>query len=154
MAALADKIRADLKDAMRARDAVRLRTLRLVQAALKDREIAEREGGEATLTEGEERAVIQKQAKQRRDSIAQYEAAERDDLAQGERDELAVLEEYLPEQLSDEDLRAEVAAVVEETGAASMKDMGKVMGLSMQRLKGRADGKRVQQAVRTALAGA
>jgi uncharacterized protein YqeY len=148
---LSDTIKADLKEAMRAKDKVRLRTLRMVQAALKDREIAEREGGEATLTEEQQVAVVQKQAKQRRDSIAQYEQAGRDDLAEAEREELAILTDYLPKQLTDDELRAEVEAIVADTGATSMKDMGKVMGRAMGALRGRADGKRVQAAVRSVL---
>ena len=144
---LKEQLARDLQDAMRARDEVRLRTLRLVQAALTQKE---KEAGQPTSDE-DALAVVQKQIKQRRESIAQFEAAGREDLARKERDELAVLEAYQPAQLSDEDVQAEVQRVLEETGAESMRDMGRVMGVAMGRLHGRADGRRVQAAVRELL---
>lgn len=141
---LTEKLAEDLKAALRARDEVRLRTIRSLRAALAEREIAERQGGTATLDAAQEEAVLQKQAKQRRDAIAQFEAAGRDDLAARERDELAVLEAYLPAQLDDTALRAVLREVIAATGAASPRDMGRVMGAAMPRLRGRADGRRIQ----------
>ncbi|RMH54807.1 MAG: GatB/YqeY domain-containing protein [Bacteroidetes bacterium] len=154
MATLADQLTADLKDAMRAKDPVRLRTIRSLRAALKEKEIEMRQGGVATLTEEDSLAVVQKQAKQRRDAIEQYEAAGREDLAQKEREELAVIESYLPKQLSDDEIRTVVDGIIASTGATSMSDMGKVMGPAMQQLRGRADGRRVQEIVRARLSGA
>lgn len=148
---LKEKLSDDLKEAMRAKDAVGLRTIRSLRAALLEKEIEERTGGEARLTEAQELAVVQKQAKQRRDAIAQYEAAGREDLAAKEREELALIETYLPEQLDDAAIRKVVQEIVAAAGATSMRDMGKVMGPAMQRLKGRADGKRINEIVRELL---
>ena len=148
---LKEKLAEDLKAAMRAKDAVRLRTIRSLRAALMEREIAERQGGEATLTEEQELAVVQKQAKQRRDALEQYEQAGREDLAAKEREELEVLKEYLPRQLGEDEVRAVVARIVAETGAASPRDMGKVMGLAMKELRGKADGRMVQAVARELL---
>ena len=136
---LNDQLGDDLKQAMKARDAVRLRTIRSLRAAIKDKEIAERRGGEAQLSEEVYLAVLQKQAKQRRDSIEQFEQAGRDDLVATEREELAVIESYLPQQLGDDEIRSVVEEIVATTGASSMSDIGKVMGAAMQQLRGRAD---------------
>ncbi len=148
---LKDQLAEDLKAAMRARDDVRRRTLRSLRAALTEAEIAKRTSGTAALDEQEEQVVLQKQAKQRRDAIEQYEEAGREDLAAKERAELEVIEEYLPEKLSDEELRETLQAIIEEVDASSMRDMGKVMGAAMSRLRGRAEGRRVQQHVREML---
>lgn len=145
------RIHADLKDAMRARDDVRRRTLRSLRAALQTAEIDQREQQDDELSEEQVLVVLRKQAKQRRDAMAQYEEAGRDDLAAREREELAIVEEYLPQPLTDAELRAELQAVVDEVGATSMQDMGRVMGAAMGRLRGRADGRRVQQQVRALL---
>lgn len=142
---LKDRLSADLKEAMRARDEVRLRTIRSLRAALMEREISLREGGEAQLTEEEEISVVQKQAKQRRDSIEQYEKAGRGDLKEKEEAELALIETYLPRQLDDDEIRKVLHEVIAATGAASPRDMGKVMGAAMERVRGVADGRRVQQ---------
>jgi len=144
---LKDRIADDLKDAMRARDDVRRRTLRSIRSALMTKEIDEREGGEGTLNEKQELAVLQKEAKQRRESLEQFEAAGREDLAQKEREELDVIEEYLPSQLSEDELRNEVQSIIEDVGASSMADMGAVMGRAMGALRGRADGNRVREIV-------
>jgi len=153
MAEIKDTLMADLKDAMRAKDQVKLRTIRSLKSAIMEREIAMRTGGEAELTKAQEVEVLQKQAKRRRDAIEQYDAAGREDLASKEREELVVIEAYLPEQLTDEKIRSVVDAIVAEVGATSMKQMGAVMGKAMQAMKGQADGKRVQVAVRAALTG-
>ena len=150
---LKNRITDDLKDAMRAKDKARLRTLRSLRSALMEKEIGEREGGEGTLADEQELQVVRKQAKQRRESIEQYEDAGRDDLAQKEREELDVLDEYLPRQLSESEIEDVVDEIIEETGASSMADMGSVMGPAMQRLRGRADGEQVQQVARRKLSG-
>lgn len=148
---LVDQLTEDLKQAMKAKDAVRLRTVRSLRAAIKDKEIAERHGGEAQLSEEQVLAVLQKQAKQRRDALAQYEEAGRDDLAAIERDELEIIDSYLPKQLGDDEIRRVVQEIVATTGASSMRDMGKVMGAVMQHLKGRADGRRINEIARELL---
>ena len=150
---LKEKLQEDIKDAMRARDEVRLRTVRSLRAALLEQEIELRTGGSATLTGEQELAVVLKQAKQRRDAADQYRGAGRDDLVRKEEEELLVIEEYLPKQMSDDELGDIIREVVEAVGAESMRDMGKVMGAAMPRVKGLADGKRVQAAVRAALGG-
>lgn len=142
---LKDRLAEDLKDAMRAKDEVRLRTIRSLRAALMDKEIGLRKGGEGSLTDEQETAVLQKQAKQRRDAIEQYDDAGREDLSRKEQEELEVIEEYLPRQLSDDEVRSIVQGVIEATGAQSRADMGQVMGASMQKLRGRAEGRKVQQ---------
>ena len=151
MTMLKDRLNEDLKAAMRAKDDVRLRTIRSIRAALMEREIEQRQGGTATLTEEQEMAVLQKQAKQRRDAIEQVAAAGREDLAAREREELAVIEAYLPQQLADDEIRSVVREVAAAAGASSMREMGKVMGPAMERLRGRADGRRVQEIVREVL---
>lgn len=150
---LKEQLQNDLKDAMRARDEVRLRTIRSLRAALLEREIAEREGGTATLSDEQELAVVQKQAKQRRDAIEQFEAASRTDLAIKERDELAIIELYLPKQLDDAAIRRVVQEAIAQTGAASMQDIGKVMGAVIPHLRGKADGRRINEIVREQLTG-
>ncbi len=148
---ISEKLQQDLKDAMRSKDAVRLRTIRSLRAAIMQKEIDSRTDGAGELPYEEALAVIQKQAKQRRDAIQQYEAAARDDLKQIEVDELVVIESYLPKQLSEDEIRSAVETIISDTAAKGMKDMGRVMGAAMQQLKGQADGKIVQQVVRTAL---
>lgn len=146
---LVDKINTDLKDAMRSKDKVRLRTLRSLRAALKNEEIEHREGGtETTLSEEDELTVLRKQVSQREDSIEQYQEAGRDDLVEKEKEELAVLEEYMPEKISDEELEEILRGIIEEVGADSMSDMGPVMGRAMSELRGRVDGSRVQEMVK------
>ena len=144
---LKDTLTADLKDAMREKDKVRLSAIRMIRTAITEKEKA----GTGAATEDDVLAIIAKQAKQRRDSIAQFEAAGRDDLAAHEAAELTVIEAYLPAQATDEEIRTVVDAVVARTGATSMKDMGKVMGPAMGQLKGVAEGGRVQAAVKAAL---
>jgi len=148
---LKETLQEDLKAAMRARDDVRLRTVRALRAAIMEKEISERKDGVAELTAEQELGVVQKQAKQRRDSIEQFESAGRKDLADREREELVLIETYLPKQLGDDEIRSVVQELVEQSGATSMRDIGKVMGPAMQQLKGRADGRRVQEAVKAIL---
>lgn len=147
-----DRLKEDLKAAMRAKDKVRLRTLRSLRSALKNKEIDQRqEGTETVLSEQDQLAVLRRQANQRKDSIEQYEEAGREDLVQKEREELAVLEEYMPEQMSDDELRDRLQAIVDDVGASSMGDMGPVMGRAMSELRGRVDGSRVQEMVQQLL---
>lgn len=148
---LTDRLLEDMKAAMRAKDRVRLRTIRSLRAALMQREIEERQGGEATLDEAQVMAVLQKQAKQRRDAIDLFAKGDRQDLVEQEQAELEIIQAYLPEPLTEDELEQIVAAAVTTTGADSIKDMGRVMGQVMPKVKGRADGRKVQQLVRSML---
>jgi uncharacterized protein YqeY len=148
---LVEQLQNDMKKAMKSKDAVRLRTIRSLRSAIMAKEIDMRTDGKASISEEEAMAVLQKQAKQRRDSIEQFIAAGRDDLQAVEEEELVVIESYLPKQLPLDEVRSEVKAVIEAVGASGLQDMGKVMGQAMGRLKGKADGKLVQQAARELL---
>ena len=134
---------------MRAKDAARLSSVRLALAAIKQREVDSR----TELGDAEVVAVLEKMIKQRRESIAQFEQAGRKDLADAEKAELAVLSAYLPQQLGDAELDQAVAAAVAESGAAGVKDMGKVMALLKSRLAGKADMGKVSSLVKTRLSG-
>ncbi|WP_087667925.1 GatB/YqeY domain-containing protein [Caballeronia humi] len=144
---LKDQISDDMKNAMRARETERLGTIRLLLAAIKQREVDER----VTLDDAAVTAVIDKMIKQRKDSISQFQAAGRDDLVAKESAELTVLAAYMPEQLSTEAIAAEVAAAVAATGAAGPQDMGKVMGVLKPKLAGKADMTAVSAQVKAAL---
>ena len=147
-----DRLNEDLKAAMRNKDKVRLRTLRSLRSALKNKEIDQREEGvETVLSEQDQLSVLRKQVNQRKDSIEQYEDAGRDDLVQKEEEELEVLEEYMPAQMDDDELRSHLEGIIEDVGAESMADMGPVMGRAMDALRGRVDGSRVQEMVRELL---
>ena len=145
---LKDRINDDMKAAMRARETERLGTVRLLLAAIKQREVDE----QITLDDAAVTAVVDKMIKQRKDSISQFEAAGRADLVAQESAELAVLAAYMPEQLSDAEIAAEVQAAVAQTGAAGPQDMGKVMGVLKGKLAGRADMTAVSALVKAALA--
>ena len=144
------RILEDVKDAMRAREKARLATLRMVTAAIKQREVDRRT---ASLDDASVAAVLEKMLKQRRESANQYESAGRDDLATAEREEIAVIETYMPRALDPAEIEAMIAAAVEEAAAATMKDMGRVMGLLKPRMQGRADMGAVSAAVRARLSG-
>ena len=144
MPSLRERLRDDLKDAMRARDAVRRDTIRLVEAALKNAEIEKRG---AQLSDQDVQAILQRQVKQRHDSIEQYEQVNRSDLADAERAELAVIEAYLPQQMSREAIEAAARAAIEQLGASGPGDRGKVMGKLMPQLRGQADGATVNAVV-------
>lgn len=145
---LKDQIIADLTAAMKAKDADTLSTLRMVKANLMNRQIEK--GGE--LTDDEVTKALQSLVKQRRDSIEQYETAGRAELAAKEASEIAVIEKYLPQAASAEEIDAAVAAAISETGASSMKDMGLVMKAAMAKLAGKmADGKAVNETVKARL---
>jgi uncharacterized protein len=150
---LKTKITDDIKAAMKAKDKVRLAAIRSIKKVILEQEVEARVEGRDELTEAEETQLLVQQAKQRRDSIEQYGKAGRADLVEQESQELAIIEEYLPRQLTDDEVAAAIAEIIAEVGAVSAKDMGKVMGPAMQRLKGQADGKKVQALVKEKLAG-
>lgn len=147
---LKDQITEDMKTAMRAKDAGKLATVRLILADIKRKEVDE----QITLDDAQTLAIIEKMIKQRKDSISQFEAGGRQDLADVEKAELAVLVQYMPAGLSDEEIAVEVAAAVASTGAAGPADMGKVMGVLKPKLAGRADMTVVSGLVKKALSGA
>lgn len=148
---LKDRIGEDIKTAMKAKDKVRLETVRSIKKAILEKEVSVRPSGQAELTEAQEMEILVQLAKQRRDSIAQYQQAGRTDLVDQESQELAILEEYLPKQLSDTEVEQAIAEIIAQVGATSAKDMGKVMGPAMQQLKGKADGQKVQAIVKAKL---
>ncbi len=144
---LKEKITEDMKAAMRAKESEKLATIRLLTAAIKQREVDER----IELSDEQVLAVIEKMIKQRKDSITQFEAGGRQDLADIEKAEMAVLSAYMPAQLSDAEVQAEVQAAVAQVGAAGPQDMGKVMGVLKGKLAGRADMTAVSAMVKAAL---
>lgn len=146
---LRQQITEDMKSAMRAGDSRRRDAIRLLQAALKQREVDER----IELDDGAVIAVIEKMLKQRRDSIAQYEAAHRQDLADAEKFEVSVLQGYMPSALSDAEVDAAITEAVSTTGAKGPQDMGKMMAMLKPRLSGRADMSKVSALVKGKLAG-
>lgn len=148
---LTDRISEDIKTAMKAKDKLRLETVRSIKKFIIEKEVSLRPQGQESLTETQEIEVLAQQAKQRRDSIEQYRQAGRDDLADKEAQELAIIEEYLPAQLSDQEIEAVIDEIMAKTGATAAKDMGKVMGPVMQQLKGRADGQKIQALVKAKL---
>jgi uncharacterized protein len=150
---LIEQIGEDIKTAMKAKDKLRLETLRSIKKVLLDKEISVRPTGQTSLTPEQEIEALSQIAKQRRDAIEQYNNVGRPDAAALEASELAIIEEFLPAQVTDAEIAAIVAAIATEVGATSAKDMGKVMGPAMQRLKGQADGKKVQAAVKAQLGG-
>ena len=141
------QITEDMKTAMRAKETARLATIRLLLAAMKQREVDER----IELTDTDVLIIIEKMIKQRKDSITQYEAGGRQDLADVEKSELDILATYMPAALSDAEVQAEVDAAMAETGAAGMQDMGKVVALLKGKLAGRADMGKVSGLVKAAL---
>ena len=146
---LKERVQDDMKAAMRAKDAARLSAIRLLLAALKQKEVDER----LQLADADVLAIIEKMVKQRRESIAQFEKAARQDLADQEKFEIGVLTAYLPQQMSEAEVAQAIAAAVSEAGASGVKDMGKVMALLKPRLAGRADMGRVSALVKTKLGG-
>ena len=144
---LKEQINNDLKTAMKAKDIQKRDALRLLTSAIKQIEVDERK----ELNDADIIAIIQKQVKQRNDSIAQYKEANREDLAQKEQAEIDVYQTYLPQQLSDEQLQEKLKEIIQKLQATSMKDMGKVMGVATKELAGVADGKRINQVVKELL---
>jgi len=151
---LRQRLEADLKTAMLARDRERLSCLRMIKSKMQEKEVALRaeRGKDHQLEDAELLQVITAYAKQRRDSIAGYESGGRTELAEREKAELAMVAEYLPRQLDETQIRELVRAAIEETGASSARDMGRVMKALMPRTQGVADGKLVSQIVRELLA--
>ena len=143
-----EKINADLKTAMKAKDQDTLRTLRAIKSAIL---LAKTDGTGEEMTEEKGIKILQKLVKQRRESLDIYVKQGREDLAAPERAEIAVIEKYLPEAMSDEDVENAVKGIIEQTGASSMKDMGKVMGMATKQLAGQADGKVISGIVRKLL---
>ena len=148
---LKDRISADIKAAMKAKDKVRLETVRGIKKALLEKEVSLRPSGQESLTETQEIELLAQQAKQRRESIEQYRQAKRDDLVEKEAQELSIIETYLPKQLSKSEIEAVIEEIITSVGATSPKDMGKVMGKAMAQLKGQADGRQVQEIVKAKL---
>ena len=149
---LKDTVTEDMKAAMRAKDSARLGTVRLLLAAIKQKEVDERMVLTGTaLSDADVLAIIDKMVKQRRESIELYRKGHREDLAAAEEAELKVLESYLPQALTPEELRARVAEAIQAVGATSVKEMGKVMSALMPQVQGRADCKVVSEMVREAL---
>ena len=144
------KLTSDMKDSMRSGDKIRLNTIRSLRAAVQKAQI---DGGTRDETPTDEfvEQILQKQAKMRREALDQYRKADREDLAAIEEGELVIIEDYLPEQLDDETIRAEVSEIINNAGISSPADFGKAMGLAMKAMKGRADGKRVQAVVKELL---
>lgn len=146
---LKSRLTDDMKTAMKAGEKDRLAVIRLLQAAVKQREVDER----IELDDAQVLAVLEKALKQRRDSVTQYEAAAREDLAAQERYEISVIQAYLPQQMDAAELEAEVAAAIAASGAAGPQDMGKVMGVLKPRIAGRADMGQASALVKRLLAG-
>ncbi|MFH1603926.1 MAG: GatB/YqeY domain-containing protein [Pseudomonadota bacterium] len=144
------KITEDMKAAMRAKDVARLSAIRMLLAAIKQREVDER----IELSDADVLAIIEKMLKQRRDSVTQYEAGNRQDLADVEKFEIGVLSGYMPQQLSEAEITGEVAAAVAAAGAKNMQEMGKVMAVLKTKLAGRADMAKVSAVVKAKLSAA
>ncbi|MBI4471881.1 MAG: GatB/YqeY domain-containing protein [Acidobacteria bacterium] len=145
---LQEKIQAHLSDAMRSKETLRLSVLRMMKAAVKNKEVEKMKA----LDEAETIAVLNSLVKQRRDSVEQFRKGGREELAQKEEAEIKIIEEYLPAAASEEDIRRAIEEAIQETGASSMKDMGKVMKATLSRLAGKtADGSRVSQLVKEKL---
>lgn len=147
---LETKVMDELKVAMKAKDEAALRTLRAIKSAIIIEKTAEGATGE--ITEAQEVKMLQKLAKQRRDSLDIFTKQNREDLAVKEREEIAIIEKFLPEQMSKEDLHKEIKAIIEQVGAKSAADMGKVMGVASKQLAGKIDGKSISDAVKQLLA--
>lgn len=146
--ALIEQLKQEQKSAMKAKDKLRLGTIRLALSAIKQREVDEK----ITLTDDDILAVLTKMVKQRRDSVAQYEEAGRQELADAEQAEIAVLEEFMPQPLTEEEVSALIETAIADSGAAGMQDMGKVMGVLKPQIQGRADMGKVSGLVRAKLA--
>ncbi len=142
-----ERLQQDLKESLKKKDTIRLNTIRSIINAIKNKEIDLRK----EVTEEEIYAILNSLAKQRRESIEQYEKGGRQDLVDQEKRELEIILEYLPEQLSEKEIEKIVKETIEEVGASSMKDLGKVMKAVMPKVKGRADGKKVNEIVRSLL---
>jgi uncharacterized protein len=146
---LEQNIMAEMKDAMKAKNEAALRGLRAIKAAIIIAKTAE--GAHGELQEADEMKLLQKLVKQRKDSLEIFEKQNRPDLAEKEKEEIAVIEKFLPQQMGEEELKAAIAAIIAETGASSAADMGKVMGAANKQLAGKADGKTISGVVKQLL---
>ena len=146
---LEERINADLKAAMKAKDAISLRGIRAIKAAIL---LAKTDGSGKELNEESEIKLLQKLIKQRKDSLEIYEKQNREDLAQTEKEEIGVIEKYLPEKLSPEELTLALQNIIQAVGATSIKDLGKVMGAATKELAGKADGKTISTLLKNLLA--
>ncbi len=153
MTSLRERFTSDLKDAMKAGEKGKVSTIRLIQAALKDKDIEARGAGKGEATADEILALLQKMIKQRQESIAIYDANSRPELAAGERVEVEVISAYLPKQMGEDEVKAAIAAAVSESGAASVKDMGKVIAILRAKYAGQMDFAKASGLVKAALAG-
>jgi uncharacterized protein len=142
------KINNDLKEAMKAKDQIALRGIRAIKSAIL---ILKTDGTGEEVNEEKEIKLLQRLVKQRKESLDIYEKQNREDLAVKEREEIAIIEKYLPAQMGAEELENIIKQIIEQTGAESMKDMGKVMGIASQKLAGKADGKAISTVVKTLL---
>ncbi len=142
-----ERIKQDLKDAMKSKDQVKVRTLRMILTTIRNIEVEKMK----EATDEDVMDALQKEAKKRREAIEQYEKAGRNDLADEERKELSVIEKYLPEQMSEEEIKGLAKEIIEQLGASTVKDLGKIMKKIMPKVKGRADGKLVNRIVRELL---
>lgn len=150
---LRDTVNADLKAALKAQDKRRISTLRLINAAIKDRDIEARGAGRDALSELELQGVLQRMIKQRQESLAIYEQAGRNDLAQQEREEIEIIASYLPKQMSDLEAGAAISAILHEINAQSMKDMGRAMAALRERFAGKMDFAKASAKIKELLAG-
>ncbi|MEI6380752.1 MAG: GatB/YqeY domain-containing protein [Cyanobacteriota bacterium ELA615] len=148
---LKDQIGEDIKAAMKAKDKIRLETVRSIKKVLLEKEVSLRPQGQDSLTAEQEIELLSQQAKQRKDSIEQYQNAGRLDLAEKEAQELAIIQTYLPKQISDQELEVIISEIITTLGASSIKDLGKVIGSAIKQLKGQADGKKIEQIVKAKL---
>jgi hypothetical protein len=146
---LKDQIGEDIKAAMKAKDKIRLETVRSIKKVLLEKEVSLRP--QDSLTAEQEIELLSQQAKQRKDSIEQYQNAGRLDLAEKEAQELAIIQTYLPKQISDQELEVIISEIITTLGASSVKDLGKVIGSAIKQLKGQADGKKIEQIVKAKL---
>ena len=146
-----DRFTTEMKEAMKAGDKRKLGTVRLIQAALKDKDIEARGAGKGQASDEDILALLQKMIKQRQESIAIYDQNNRPELAQAEREEVEVIQSFLPKQMDEAETRAAIEAVIAETGAASMKDMGKVVGALRAKYAGRMDFGKASAAVKEML---
>ena len=144
---LSKTIQTDIKNSLRSGNKERLKVLRMISAAIKQKEVDER----ITLDETQVLAVLEKMLKQRRDSLSQYQAANRADLAEIEKKEIVIISEFMPASLTEQEVDSLIAQTIEETNASSMKDMGKIMGILKPKMQGRADMGEVSKKIRTIL---
>ncbi|WP_010650936.1 GatB/YqeY domain-containing protein [Oceanobacillus massiliensis] len=145
---LLDRLNQDMKQAMKNKDKETLSVIRMVKASIQNESI---KLGKDELSEDEDLTILSREVKQRKDSLQEFKSAGREDLAEKLENELVILEKYLPEQLSDEELMLIIQSTIQEVNAASMKDMGKVMGAVMPKVKGKADGSQIKKAVQQQL---